>query len=75
MVQAAETKRVAIYAGVSTADRSRERQSLDLRLLAERMGAVVVAEFTESASGAKNDRKERAQVMKLAQAVRWMRCW
>jgi DNA invertase Pin-like site-specific DNA recombinase len=39
----------------------------DLEALALRAGYIVVAAFTEIASGTKNDRKQRAEVMKLAQ--------
>jgi putative DNA-invertase from lambdoid prophage Rac len=59
--------RVAIYTRVSTDDQSCERQLRDLQMFAEKVGYQVVATFTESASGAKNDRKTRIAVMKLAQ--------
>lgn len=65
MVQA---KRVALYCRVSTADQSAERQERDLRQHAERCGYEVVACFTETASGARNDRKERAKVIAMARA-------
>lgn len=60
-------KRVVIYARVSTKDQSCERQLSDLRELATRMNYEVIGEYTETASGAKNDRQARNQVMKLAQ--------
>ncbi|MBL8081974.1 MAG: recombinase family protein [Candidatus Obscuribacter sp.] len=60
-------KRVAIYTRVSTKDQSCERQLNDLRELARRMNYEVVGEYSETASGAKNDRQARNQVMKLAQ--------
>jgi len=52
----------------STADQNCERQLLELREYAERSNVAVVAELTETASGSKNDRAERAKVLKLAQA-------
>ncbi|MBK8222629.1 MAG: recombinase family protein [Candidatus Obscuribacter sp.] len=60
-------KRVAIYTRVSTKDQSCERQLNELRELARRMNYEVVGEYSETASGAKNDRQARNQVMKLAQ--------
>ena len=59
---------VAIYCRVSTDDQSCERQERDLRAFAKRAGHKIVAVFTETASGAKNDRVERKKVMALAQA-------
>lgn len=63
-----QKKRAAIYARVSTQDQDCDRQLRDLREFAERAGYDVVAVHTEKASGAKNDRKERAAILKLAQA-------
>jgi putative DNA-invertase from lambdoid prophage Rac len=60
-------KNAAIYARVSTDDQSCERQLRDLQAFAERAGYTVVQVFTETASGMKNDRKERAKVMAMAQ--------
>lgn len=60
-------KRVVIYARVSTKDQSCERQLNDLREFARRMEYEIVGEYTETASGAKNDRQERNKVIKLAQ--------
>ncbi len=65
MVQA---KRAAIYCRVSTSDQDCARQVLELTEYAQRGGYEVVAVHTETASGAKNDRAERAKVMKMAQA-------
>jgi DNA invertase Pin-like site-specific DNA recombinase len=59
---------VAIYCRVSTDDQSCERQERDLRAFAERAGHTIVGVFRETASGAHNDRVERAKVMALAQA-------
>lgn len=63
-----QLKRAAIYTRVSTADQNCERQRFELAEYAERSGVEVVAVFTETASGSKNDRAERAKVIKLAQA-------
>lgn len=60
--------KAVIYTRVSTDDQSCERQINDLRAYAAKAGYEVVGEYTETASGMKNDRKERAKVMKLAQA-------
>lgn len=57
--------RVAIYCRVSTDDQCCERQEGDLRAFARRAGHRNA--FKETASGAKNDRPERKQVMALAQ--------
>ena len=59
-------KRVAIYTRVSTAEQSAERQERDLKSFAERSGFEIIATFTETASGARNDRQQRAKVMQLA---------
>ena len=61
-------QRAAIYARVSTADQSCERQLRDLVAFAERCRFEVVATFAETASGAKDSRRERRRVMELAQA-------
>lgn len=63
-----QTKRAAIYARVSTDTQDTARQLNDLHEYAARCGYEVVAVFTETASGAKNDRQERKKVMALAQA-------
>ena len=60
-------RRAAIYARVSTADQSCERQERDLRAFAERSDCEVVGVFCETASGSRNDRAERRRVMALAQ--------
>ena len=59
---------VAIYCRVSTDDQSCARQERDLKAFARRGGHKIVGVFKETASGAKNDRSERAKVMALAQA-------
>jgi DNA invertase Pin-like site-specific DNA recombinase len=59
---------IAIYCRVSTDDQSCERQERDLRAFANRAGHTIVGVFKETASGARNDRVERAKVMALAQA-------
>ena len=61
-------QRAAIYARVSPADQSCERQLRDLAAFAERGGYEVVEVFRETASGMKANRAARNQVMKLAQA-------
>lgn len=61
-------QRVAIYCRVSSADQSCERQERDLLAFAERAGYEVVGVWREVASGAKDDRAERKQVMALARA-------
>jgi len=66
MVQA--NKRVAIYCRVSTNDQNCDRQQRDLEAFAERANFLVVSIYKETASGAKNDRVKRKQVMLLAQA-------
>ena len=60
-------QRAAIYARVSTVDQSCERQLRELAAFAERGGFQVVATFAETASGAKDSRRERRRVLELAQ--------
>jgi putative DNA-invertase from lambdoid prophage Rac len=60
-------QRVAIYCRVSTDDQSCERQERDLRAFPERAGHDVVGVYMEKASGARNDRQERKEVLALAQ--------
>ncbi|MFA6210226.1 MAG: recombinase family protein [Candidatus Obscuribacterales bacterium] len=60
-------KTAVIYARVSTKDQDCQRQIIDLQAFAGRAGYKVTKVFEEKASGAKNDRAERAKVMKLAQ--------
>jgi DNA invertase Pin-like site-specific DNA recombinase len=61
-------QKVAIYCRVSTNDQSCERQERDLRAYARKSGWKVVGVWKETASGAKNNRKERQEVLALAQA-------
>ncbi len=63
-----DKKRVALYCRVSTADQNCDRQERDLTPFAERGGFEVIQIYKEVASGAKNDRAKRRQVMAVAQA-------
>ena len=60
-------QRAAVYARVSTADQSCERQLRDLAAFAERGGFEILATFTETASGSRPSRRERKRVLELAQ--------
>ncbi len=60
--------KVAIYCRVSTNDQSCERQERDLRSYARKAGWKIVGVWKETASGAKDNRKERQKLMALAQA-------
>lgn len=57
-----------IYARVSTADQSCDRQVNELTVFAERGGYDIVGVFKETARGASANRTARNQVMGLAQA-------
>jgi putative DNA-invertase from lambdoid prophage Rac len=61
-------QKVAIYCRVSTADQSCSRQERDLLEYAKKAGYEVVGVWKETASGSKNNRLERKQVINLAQA-------
>lgn len=61
-------QKAAIYCRVSTGDQNCARQEQDLLAFAERAGYDVVAVFKETASGSKNDRIKRKQVMAMAQS-------
>ncbi len=61
-------RRAAIYARVSTAAQSCERQVSELTSFAERCGYDVAGTFKETASGASANRAARKKVMDLAQA-------
>ena len=64
-----KTKRVALYARVSTDTQMTENQLLQLRVVAERHGWVIVAEFVDhGVSGAKG-RVERQQFDALLRGV------
>jgi DNA invertase Pin-like site-specific DNA recombinase len=58
----------ALYCRVSTADQSCARQERDLRAFAKKAGYNVVGVWKETASGAKNDRAKRKEILALAQA-------
>ena len=60
-------QRVAIYCRVSTGDQSCARQERDLVALADRAGFEVVGIWKEIASGSKDSRPLRRQVLALAQ--------
>jgi putative DNA-invertase from lambdoid prophage Rac len=61
-------QKVAIYCRVSTTDQSCLRQERDLLDYAKKAGYEVVGVWLETASGSKNNRTQRKQVMNLAQA-------
>lgn len=61
-------QRAAIYARVSTADQSCERQVTELTAFADRSNFKVVGVFKEIASGTKNNRLARNRIIELAQA-------
>lgn len=61
-------KVAAIYCRVSTDDQSCERQERDLKEYAEKLGFDVLVVLKETASGAKNDRQLRKEVLRLAQS-------
>ena len=63
-------QRAAIYARVSTADQSCERQIAELTAFAQRGGYEVLGIFKEIASRARNDRLARNRLLELAQARR-----
>jgi putative DNA-invertase from lambdoid prophage Rac len=58
----------ALYCRVSTVDQTCVRQERDLRTFARKAGYKIVGVWKETASGAKDDRAERKQVLALAQA-------
>ena len=58
----------AIYCRVSTADQTCARQERDLRAFAKKAGYKIAGVWKETASGAKDDRAERKEVLALAQA-------
>jgi DNA invertase Pin-like site-specific DNA recombinase len=65
------TKRIAIYARVSTADQHPETQLLDLRLMAKQRGYEVVHEYTDIISGAKSRRPGLDQLLADARRHRF----
>ena len=58
----------ALYFRVSTADQTCARQERDLKAFAKKAGYKVVGVWTETGSGAKDDRAERKKILALAQA-------
>jgi putative DNA-invertase from lambdoid prophage Rac len=58
----------AIYCRVSTADQTCARQERDLKAFAKKAGYKIVGVYRETASGAKDDRAARKNVLALAQA-------
>jgi len=60
--------RVAIYCRVSTNDQDCTRQEFDLLAFANRLNGEIIGVWKETASGAKNDRAMRKEIMALAQA-------
>jgi DNA invertase Pin-like site-specific DNA recombinase len=63
-----QLRRAAIYCRVSTSDQNCERQAHDLKDFAAQSGYEIVGVFEETASGANNNRPERAKVLALAQS-------
>lgn len=61
-------QKVAIYCRVSTTDQSCSRQERDLLEYAQKAAYEVIGVWKETASGSKNNRIERKEVMNLAQA-------
>jgi putative DNA-invertase from lambdoid prophage Rac len=58
----------ALYCRVSTADQNCARQERDLRAFAKKAGYKIAGVWRETASGARDDRAERKEVLALAQA-------
>jgi DNA invertase Pin-like site-specific DNA recombinase len=65
------TKRIAIYARVSTADQHPETQLLDLRQMAKQRGYDIVHEYTDMISGAKSRRPGLDQLLADARRYRF----
>lgn len=61
-------KKAAIYCRVSTYDQSCEHQELDLRAYAIKAGWDLAGVWKETASGAKDGRQQRKEILALAQA-------
>lgn len=59
--------RVAIYVRVSTKEQSTDMQLEALREYAEQRKWKIVAEFSETFSGAKDDRPKRKEILRLCQ--------
>lgn len=58
--------RAAIYCRVSTSGQDCQRQRRELVEFAERSNMAVVEVFEETASGARNDRVQRARILEMA---------
>jgi putative DNA-invertase from lambdoid prophage Rac len=58
----------ALYCRVSTSDQTCARQERDLGAFAKKTGYKIAGVWKETASGAKDDRAERKEVLALAQA-------
>jgi DNA invertase Pin-like site-specific DNA recombinase len=58
----------ALYCRVSTADQTCARQERGLRAFAKNAGYKIAGVWKETASGSKDDRAERKEVIGLAQA-------
>ena len=58
----------ALYCRVSTVDQTCARQERDLRAYAKKAGYKIVGVWKETASGAKEDRAARKELLALAQA-------
>ena len=61
-------QKVAIYCRVSTNDQSCQRQERELKSYARKSGWNLVGVWKETASGTKDNRKERQAILALAQA-------
>ncbi len=72
------TKRIAIYARVSTDKQTVDNQLIELRSLCERLGYTIVQEYTDNGiSGAKgrNDRPALDALMKAATQRKFDKKW
>ncbi len=58
----------ALYCRVSTADQTCARQERDLKAFAKKAGYKIVGVYKETASGTKDERAQRKEVLALAQA-------
>jgi putative DNA-invertase from lambdoid prophage Rac len=65
-----QASRAAIYCRVSTTHQGTDRQAFELLQFADRAGYVVVGVFTEAVSGAKTERKDRAERAKVLDLAR-----
>ena len=68
-MEAARTRRVAIYSRVSTASQNTEKQVRELLQVAERHGWTVVAEFADPGISGAKGRDQRPGLAALMQAV------